>query len=203
MDTIAKQKALADRVYALLCKDYDVLLAGGAPRDWHIGEKARDLDFFIYSETPEKDAKILSERLGINLVNLGDKYDEMMGEEPALLGVFEGEMHKQIVQLIFVAIPPIEFVKEKFDISVCKVWYTGGEIKMDWEARLSFRENVLVMKDGFNPHAEKLVDRDPWGGEFAFLGSWERVLNFIEKRRYPPRFINDEDEWVVDPAVDF
>ncbi len=177
MDTIAKQKALADRVYALLGK-FDVLLAGGAPRDWHIGQEARDLDFYIYSNTPEIDAKELGVLIDTALTPLGgDGYEEMMGE-PSLLAVYEGETHGQKVQFMFVNISPLYFVREKFDISVCKVWYKGGEICMDWEARLSFRERVLVMKDGFKAHAGKLMQRDPWS-TCAFMGSWGRALDLI------------------------
>ncbi len=70
MDTIAKQKALADRVYAMLGK-FDVLLAGGAPRDWHIGRAARDLDFYVYSNNPETDAKEIEELIDTALTPLG------------------------------------------------------------------------------------------------------------------------------------
>tara|TARA_R100000687_G_C6439009_1_gene159537 strand:+ start:749 stop:1384 length:636 start_codon:yes stop_codon:yes gene_type:complete len=183
MDTIAKQKALADRVYAILGDHYDILLAGGAPRDWHIGQEARDLDFYIFSVTPEGDFLDVAERLGVELNPLGDKqYEELMDGEPDLRGVFEGEMYGQKVQFMFVALNPLQFVKEKFDLSICKVWYKDGEICMDWEARLSLREKIVVMKDGFNRYADKLMMRQdsPWH-TFAFLGSWKRALDFMEQ----------------------
>ncbi len=181
MDTIAKQKALADRVYALLVEDYDVLLAGGAPRDWYIGQAARDLDFYVYSENPEKDLLEISERLGVKFEPLADKtYEDLW-----LQGVLEGGVYGQKVQFMFVSVPPLELVKEHFDLSICKVWYKDGEICMDWEARLSFRENIIVMKDGFNKHADKLMQRDPWGN-FAFMGSWRRALDLIAEMTARP-----------------
>lgn len=183
MDMIGQQKALADRVYALLSEDYDVLLAGGAPRDWYIERPANDLDFYVYSENPENDLLDISERLGVELKPLGgDKYKETMDGEPDLRGVFEGEMYGQKVQFMFVALSPFYFVKRAFDLSVCKVWYKDGEICMDWEARLSFRERLIVMKDGFNGHSDKLMQRAPWN-RYVFLGSWDRALGQMGERR--------------------
>lgn len=177
MDMIGQQKALADRVYGLLSEDYDVLLAGGAPRDWYIERPANDLDFYVFSENPEADLAEISERLEVKLEPLNDKrYEDLW-----LQGVLEGKMYGQKVQFMFVSVPTLQIVKEHFDLSICKVWYKHGEICMDWEARLSFRERLIVMKDGFNRHADKLMQRAPWH-RFAFMGSWDRALMIMGDR---------------------
>lgn len=55
MDTklkIEKQKDVAKEVFNSLTKMcYGAILAGGAPRDWHFGEPANDLDFYFVNSS--------------------------------------------------------------------------------------------------------------------------------------------------------
>lgn len=47
--TIAEQQGIADEILVLLTRlDPNVVIAGGAPRDWMLGNLAADLDIYIY-----------------------------------------------------------------------------------------------------------------------------------------------------------
>lgn len=202
MDMIVRQKALADRIIWTLNKQGCFpLLAGGAPRDWYIGEEANDLDFYIQTANPEGAAGAVANYLEIDLSPLGDKeYDKLLKEDNPLLAVYEGEFQGQTVQFMFVTTNPKVFVNEYFDLSICKVWYENGEIGMDWPARLSFREKVVVGRGGWGPHFEKLMERDEWH-EFYWADNWERALAYMERRnarRFAVPVHNNRIEMVFD-----
>lgn len=182
MDTIAKQKALAERIYGIVKngEGLNILLAGGAPRDWYVDKVANDLDFYIQTDNWLRAATQVADALEVDLRQKGgDEYDKAMREASDLHAVLETEMYGQTIQFMFVTCEPKEFVQEKFDLSICKVWYENQEIDMNWEARLSIRERVIVNANGgYSPRVGKLLAREEWG-DFALKGDWDAALKWM------------------------
>lgn len=202
MDMIGRQKALADRIeHVLKGEGCNVLLAGGAPRDWSRGLAATDLDFYIKAEDEETSAKLVSGLLDIALIKKGDgKYETFLEDTKELLAVYEGDFHGETVQFMFLSTEPLVFVEEKFDLSICKVWYENGEIDMNWEARLSFREKLVVGEKGYNLHTDKLMERLGWGN-FYWCDSWKRALDRMDRKKKRRPIGGDEVNLVdVNPA---
>lgn len=137
MNPDQKQLNVANEVLDTLSARFDdCVLAGGAPRDWSIGEKAKDLDFFVHGGMSVEEA---SELLGVEMKMLGE---EKYVHSPfyVMEGVWEGET----IQVIFTKTPTSEYIKH-FPANCSKIWYTreGG---FDWDNSFNhFRDlNVVI-----------------------------------------------------------
>lgn len=67
---VNRQKLVADDILSRLeLLDPRCIVAGGAPRDWHLGKTAKDIDVFLY--TPQLNSAYIREhtlkRLGFSI----------------------------------------------------------------------------------------------------------------------------------------
>lgn len=208
MDIIERQQSLADEIYGRM-EDFPLLLAGGAPRDWYMGEEGDDLDFYIQLEGEEAELfpNRVKERLGIDIAPLGknSEYGALMpGDEEVsrpLKEVYEGYFKGQTIQFMVLDVEPLDYVLNHFNVSTSEVWYKDGEIGNTWKFRLSIEEKILVangyVKDGyFNKLYSKAHFR--W---FGCARSWNQFLASIGEREEA-----NELEWPVeedDGFIDF
>lgn len=131
---IKKQKALAAELLERLGFYGNVIVAGGAPRNWWFNQPANDLDFFIQvpqSTTSQRHLLKILEREGITgaynmathnpdgtLKNSRAKqtsYDERMSD---IHSVFEGMYCGQQVQVIFTRVSTYGYIESHFDTSI-------------------------------------------------------------------------------------
>ena len=95
----------------------DVVLAGGAPRDWLHGMQARDFDMFYYLEDIPIEQPVLDDHLGVYPV--GDEYSYEGNKDIATVHEYRREYKK--VQLVRCTRPPLKVV-ENFPINLSQVW---------------------------------------------------------------------------------
>lgn len=167
---VEQQKIIADEIYAKLqVIDPYCILAGGAPRDWYFGNPANDLDFYFYSNgsTIGVVRKQLEAQFG-TVQLLMDR--ERCASSPLyktmedLVRIWEMEYQGQKVQMIQLGNPRSTFkVVDKMDVSVCQVWYIGGEVKLSENFKLTLASNIMFpTAEGYSwsdPHAQKMITR--------------------------------------------
>lgn len=167
---VEQQKIIADEIYAKLqVIDPYCILAGGAPRDWYFGNPANDLDFYFYSNGSTIGAvrKQLEAQFG-TVQLLMDR--ERCASSPLyktmedLVRIWEMEYQGQKVQMIQLGNPRSTFkVVGKMDVSVCQVWYIGGEVKLSENFKLTLASNIMFpTAEGYSwsdPHAQKMITR--------------------------------------------
>lgn len=167
---VEQQKIIADEIYAKLqVIDPYCILAGGAPRDWYFGNPANDLDFYFYSNGSTIGAvrKQLEAQFG-TVQLLMDR--ERCASSPLyktmedLVRIWEMEYQGQKVQMIQLGNPRSTFkVVDKMDVSVCQVWYIGGEVKLSENFKLTLASNIMFpTTEGYSwsdPHAQKMITR--------------------------------------------
>lgn len=161
---VDQQKALAKTILdSLKPHGFNIILAGGAVRDWYRGEEANDLDFFLAGE-PRPDA--LSQIIGHDVIPLTDKT-----YESSLFEGFECEIDGQVCQFLFHKCEcPRELVANRFPVSSSKCWYDGEEYWYDRWFLIGERYHALIIYTDFvqNWHiVDKAVERMAYPREYA------------------------------------
>lgn len=158
---IQEQKQLADWLLKKLSFHGDVALAGGAPRDWVIGEEAMDLDIFFgnvgHAEVAELIAKV-EEAIDYKLEPITPK----RYEDSPFTG-YECEIEGQAVQFLFHKLSVNEVVEE-FPLNCSRVSYrdgvfTKGKTFFYFEDYRILIEGNSTEKLAPDPYFEKMVDR--------------------------------------------
>ena len=175
---ISVEKSIADEVLSRLeVIDPTCILAGGAPRDWWLGQSCNDLDFYIYhrgsTTNLEHSLKTLDfevepmRRKGYNVQARLDRLYETMTDLRAVYQTKFPYKGKHI-QIIVMNTPTFRGVVDKFACSISKVWYKGGLIRPTHEASKAKRCKVIEVAQGYSPncpYVQKMRDRFP---EYAF-----------------------------------
>lgn len=118
---IGFQKAVGGIVFNELVSYYgeNVVLAGGAPRDWWFGNPATDLDFFIRIVNGKKHKdKFVVEKFGAIEKKKNPNYEG----NPLLEKVYEVSYSGVKLNFIFINTEPIDVIKA-FPVNVSMVWY--------------------------------------------------------------------------------
>jgi len=128
---INKQKKIAIQALdQLSIFDEDVLVAGGAPRDWFLGKVASDLDIYIESNSVRSQLDIISQLddLGFKIVEIKDANDftELYAKADHLQVVISCLYKKQNVQIMLVSCETIK-VTEGFPLSICKITFDRND----------------------------------------------------------------------------
>lgn len=193
MTTIENQMKVADTVLSKLeTFDPTCILAGGAPRDWFLGNTATDLDFFVYWR-PEFEMQ--KWRYLTQLRNLGFKHvqerrfncvdiPENYKRNPYLIAVYEFIFKGEKIQIMFMKAPTFTSVVPLFPFGICQAWYkrpldtasplgdTG--IQVTHEFRLSVNHKILrVLNELYNDgdgYIEKIRAKFP---DYLFIGKGE------------------------------
>jgi len=178
---IANQKAVADKILdKLFPLDPFAICAGGAPRDWHFGKPATDLDIFFYTSVEQ--ITIVAEMLrhvGINLVDegrTGDELPEWYKLNPALRCVYSTVVDGVNVQLMLMNDKTHNSVIPHFPFSICKAWYKHGRINLDKDF-LAAEQNKVVVKcntvyNDEHKYVQKIKAKFP---DWQFCESWEEA----------------------------
>lgn len=189
-DTIEKQKAVAESVYAVLkIIDPHCILAGGAPRDWHFGNLANDLDFYFASTATTIGAvkkQLNSVFNGVTLLMDKDKDNAgrggMYASMPFLMRIWEVTVQDMPVQLIQVQVGKQWTVVDHMDISICQAWYIDGEIHRHQNFKLTeASKNMFCTKPDYSwqdKHAKKIAERFP----NYYLSTKEQATNSLLRK---------------------
>lgn len=166
--TIENQKEYARNLINLL-KNVDpfVMIAGGAPRDWHFNKLANDLD--IYMRLPNHNTVALVTDLarstGIEKFQPIAKVKESTyAELPNLSAVYEGYYRGMKVNLMVMSKGVgIEIVKD-FDVGICKIWLDATGTHYHDEFEFCLRTRVCVVHPNYTgkeAHVRKMAQRFP------------------------------------------
>lgn len=171
--TIKKQKAVAKMVLEQLAfLDDNAIVAGGAPRNWEQGKAAVDIDVYFYIDPSRQCGHILRHLIalfgpmnpmGATKVDLGDSTQEERKncdyDQMDIRWVFEGVIMGEQVQFIVMKEPTFSSVINRFDSSICKIWYNGFRIIPEPDYLLTAETGVIFIKDPEgkqNKHLEKM-----------------------------------------------
>ena len=119
----------------------DAIIAGGILRDGYFNQMFKDVDIFIhrvsYRNKVNEDTWI--DALELNIGNQYDpKYlkdfvrrDHAQYPSPDTTITAMWDVLKNLIpyQIILTKIPPIEYVEQKFDFGLCKVYYDGTKVR--------------------------------------------------------------------------
>lgn len=182
---ITKQKAVADKILdKLFSIDPFAIVAGGAPRDWHFGKPAADIDVFFYS--PVDQLIIVSEMLrhvGINIDNAprtADNLPEWYKLNPNLKAVFETNVDGVNVQIMLMIGKTQDTVVPEFPFSICKAWYKHGSIQLDAEFKKCERHKIVVQTNKLysdeHKYVQKMKNKFP---DWEFFSNWEAAYKYV------------------------
>lgn len=182
MVTIDEQKQAADIILDKLeIIDPNAILAGGAPRDWHMGKHANDLDFYIHlnpSNQAQKNTRQIETVLSmvgiLDLENISEKSMKNSTGSYAcmehLRTVYEGnyfvsdEDNFIKVQVMVMREPTFDCVVDKMGCSLSKIWYKSGHINPSEEFLFALDKKVIYHTDDKtfkSKFASKMRDRFP------------------------------------------
>lgn len=167
---ISQQKGIAvELLNKLKGADPCCILAGGAPRDWYLGEPCNDLDIYIHiPHQPQAWDELRWRSLGLpEMRRLGEnrkdpnKYKSM----PNLRKVYEGVYKGMKFQVMTLELPTFEAVIPYFATEVSSAWWTGkGDIKHTRGFKESHETEQLIFKKGYkanDPYVQKMIKRFP------------------------------------------
>ena len=164
---INSQKATADYVYSLLkVIDPWCILAGGAPRDWYLGEPCNDLDFYFcstastLSTVQEQLAAMFGEDVFVaKRKHICGSYKHM----ESLKRIFDGELNGVKVQLMQLHTTGQQWsVVDSFSTSICKATYINGVIDLHRDFELTLATDIMFLSEGYtweDFHPAKLKER--------------------------------------------
>lgn len=182
-------KDLLDKLDIL---DPCVVIAGGAARDWYLGNKANDLDIYLSYHpnlTLGSNKRSIAKALGVSeesIEILGVQFDENVDKEteyvvnPNVRCVYEFEYRGMRVQIINMH---TEFVRvEDFCFSICQAWTTNCVDIRGTEAFFYSVKHKIAYKTGkFYSHKgryiEKMMGKFP---EYLFLE--EKPKELVDKK---------------------
>lgn len=175
---IEKQKAIADEVLGCLetlCPH--TILAGGAPRDWYLGNPANDLDIYIHlppvnrSDINRMLLNVLPkgfEILKINSVEKEfnsdiDEHSKAYSRMKYLKFILNCSYKGQDIQLMVLKNYQDLFkVVDDMSCSICKIWYKNGITTRTNDFKLTEVTRVIFLNDRYNwtdYHPKKIKER--------------------------------------------
>lgn len=178
---IAKQKAVADKVLdKLFSIDPFAICAGGAPRDWHFGKPATDLDIFFYTTVEQLTyVSDMLRHVGIDLVDdgkAGERLPDWYKLNPALRCVYSTVVDGVKVQLMLMNATTYSSVVKHFPFSICKAWYKHGYITLEHEFNVAERHKVVVkcntVYNDEHKYVQKIKAKFP---DWQFCNTWEEA----------------------------
>jgi hypothetical protein len=181
---IAKQKAVADKILDKLFPiDPFAICAGGAPRDWHFGKPATDIDIFFHTSVDQ--LTIVEEMLkhvGIKLdgVRHAESLPEWYKLNPALKCVYECTVDGVSVQLMFMNAKTQDAVVPQFPFSICKAWYKHGKITLDSDFKKCEKHKIVVQTNNLysdeHKYVQKIKAKFP---DYEFFSTWEDAYKYV------------------------
>lgn len=177
---IEKQKVVAEVVLSKLFPiDPFAICAGGAPRDWHFGKPATDLDVFFYTAVDQITVvEQMLRSVGIKASDRrsADNLPEWYKLNPYLKCVYESEIDGVTVQLMLMNDKTHTSVVPHFPFTICKAWYKNGKIHLDKEFKLCEKWKIAVQTNPLyndeHKYIQKLKQKFP---EWSFCSTWQEA----------------------------
>ena len=184
MNIAEQMKIAANILLRLRCISSTSLLAGGAPRDWFLGNTARDLDFYIHSIMPAEGVIQGLMDVGLNVRTVGPPEQLYAGNHSSIRYVLEGEYCGMIFQIIVMdnAVSS-KRIFDTFDMSICEITW-GGLSHKSTAFLKTIRTKIIICKeerDLHTPHGRKMRRRFP-RYNFEVKGAAPAKNNAVEKK---------------------
>ena len=178
---IEQQKKVADDVLKKIeCVDPTAIVAGGAPRDWYLGNLASDIDVFFYFRNDLTTTRIgdILKSLGLDVfrVNEGNGLPDIYKKNPQLRAVFDCVVEGLSVQLLLMLEPTFKSVIDHFPLNICKVWYKNSSIKTTKDFERAIKHKAIVKVSSLyanqDKYLQKIKSKFP---EFKYYDSYESL----------------------------
>jgi len=146
---IAHQKLVANKVLKKLeLLDRYCIVAGGAPRDWYLGNIAKDIDVYLHYPLliKSQQREDLLNELGLNVQSKCENWEqvaEIYQTNRFITQLYNSDIQGEKVQIMFVSKPTFISVVDTFPISISKVWYKKEEIGLTPEFETSVKHKIL------------------------------------------------------------
>lgn len=185
---IEQQKDVALAVYdRLSIIDPECILAGGAPRDWYMGNPCNDLDFYFASPASTATAtkrqldKLFTDVKQMSKPEKSDMYAYM----PGLSRIWECKVNGIGVQLIQMNTAKDRWLAvDHMDVSICKIWMNrNGHIIPHKDFKLTMGSKIMFLREGYrwsNKHGKKMMER--FSEEYT-CGTREQAVNSIVNKQ--------------------
>lgn len=165
-DVIKHQQQTAAKVISLLEKQFgNATVAGGAPRDWFMGEIARDIDIYVVVE-PKKAGILLAMAtiaLDTEVNQLGKQYEELEQSMISFItagSVWYDHTEHNIIFLNKFYVSRTDEVYTHFDCDICQIKWNAKEGLIPSAQFLDASENKTITFNKFEPkHFVKMVHK--------------------------------------------
>ena len=172
---IKEQKEIADELLeclSIVCPN--VILAGGAPRDWYMGNPANDLDIYLalpdltYGSNKRQLSKVLPEEVvtvkGEYETHSNPLYKHMKHLKRIYYLRYKG-IDVQIIQLN--EVKDVWNTVDNIDCSICKAWYKNGKVNTTTPFMKTIKSGVMFLTEAYqweDYHPAKMKERfEPLG----------------------------------------
>jgi hypothetical protein len=168
---IDEQKKIADEILSTLSTiDKGCILAGGAPRDWYLGNPASDLDFYFENhEWNIMDIHRKLDALGLP-TNCQEGDFQLYERNPHILAVFSGDVGGIVAQFICVNQSPTYAVRE-FALDLSQAWYTQGRVWTTNDFDIATSKKIIRITNNLygdgDAYVQKILAKFP---DYTFVG---------------------------------
>lgn len=174
---IEHQKEVSKKVLGLMKPFYpNMLIAGGAPRDWRLGKPAKDVDIYMEYSGCKDSFKNMIQLLGLpqptDIVPAKDDAGDvsLYGDVEGINHVTEMDYHGVTFQFItLVYAKPMQAVND-FDTSICKYFTRDVDnIEMAHDALVGENNKIIFVKSGLRnlKHFKKMYEM--FGKDYLFI----------------------------------
>lgn len=166
------ERRLGEEVLERIKKiDPNAIIAGGAPRDWWMGNECSDID--IYLKAPELSSDALRQAaislLGFNRVRSMSAVDEDYEGITDLLAVFEFDYEGKTFNIMFMDEYCSFPYTGHFSCSICEIYYDGSQFHPSPKFMKTLLDKVIILADDVDEntkHIRKIAGKFP-GYTFA------------------------------------
>lgn len=177
-----KQKEIADKALEMLypiCPN--AIVAGGAPRDWFLGNTAKDIDIFITADDRwvNKDVTSVLRYVGFENASpiVPNEVDFLnYTKNPRIKAVYNCKLDSQDIQII-VLFGRTYTIVDTFAFNICKAWYKNGKVNTTPDFNYAVTNKVLIKQGELyastKAYRDKIIAKFPdykyYESEYAFL----------------------------------
>lgn len=187
---ISKQQEIAREVLRKLkILDSKCIVAGGAPRDWYLGNTAVDIDYYMSADVDH----VLSSLHELGLKTIAIKYPEdfvLNYSSCSFIDAIIDVEYKGLKNQIMVSkeYSPMDIVDD-FPVSISKCTFNLVEgIKTCIDFDVGFKDKIIYINKSYeedHPYIKKIVAKFPTWGTFRCSDDEmvKIVIEYIKERR--------------------
>lgn len=176
---VSEQRKVADLIMAkLVAIDPEVILAGGAPRDWFFGNEATDFDFYVHAPAFRTSWEFKKQLEAIGLeIDKSLPPPEDYENNPDLFMVYNISGFGVPVQVMVMKERVGQQTIDKFGLSLSKIYYKDGVTISSWEFKTGSRQKVMwkcgQIFGNHEKYIEKIKGKFP---DFEYFDSMEEMV---------------------------